>query len=327
MPPSWSVVATVDEPAALVVAFALHHLECGASEVNLFLDGPNPQAEDALRSIAQVKLVVCDEAHWLDCVRRRKPKLHTGRQLVNADIAYQSCRADWLLHCDCDEFVSDGHALALELGVLEPKHVYLRLHMAERAYVGPETENIFEGVFRYPMKDFATQGPPVYGDLVPFLKDGLTGHRAGKAVVRTGLPIKMGIHSPDGPPPHRDAVTRLLHFDGLTRLHYLIKLLRRAHEPPISPLRHGAPRIVQFERLRAMAGQPDRAHALVADLKSLNPEQIAKLRALQALDERNFSALGENPLAADLSTTSINAALRARYHDFLQAYAPKFLRA
>lgn len=331
LPPNWSVVATADEPAALVLAFALHHLELGAAQIHLFLDGPNPEAEAVLRDLPQVQLVVCDTAHWAASVRRQKPKLHTGRQLVNANIAYAQTRSDWLLHCDCDEFVRDGAALTGELSDTGPDRVYLKLPVAERAYLpapvtAAQTEDPFDGIFRFPMSDFATIGPQIYGDLAPFLKDGVTGHRAGKAVVRTGLPISMGIHSPDGPPPHKTARSRLLHFDGLTRLHYQIKLLRRAHEPPISrPLRHGPARIAQFDRLRGLVDHPDQARALVEQLKGLTARQIDDLRATESLDERRFRPLGHNPLADGLTVSALDAALRLRYRDFLIAHAPGWL--
>lgn len=326
MPPTWSVVATVDEPAPLVVAFVLHHLESGAQEVALFLDGPNPEAQDHLSGIKQARVVLCDEAHWAASPRRRRPKLHPGRQLTNANIAYGQTRADWLLHCDCDEFVRDGAALAQELDGMADKHLYLRLQVAERVYLGPATDDLFEGGFRSALEDFAAIGPSIYGSLAPFLKDGLTGHRAGKGVVRTGLPLVMGIHSPEGRPPHKSARTPLVHFDGLTRLHYVIKLLRRAHEPPTqAPPRHGAPRIEQFGQMRALVDQPGQARDLVESLKSLTKTQQEALRALDALDRRPFRPLGRNPMADDLTVTAMDRALRARHHDFLQAHAPGFL--
>ena len=329
MPPNWSVVATVDEPAALVLAFALHHLELGAAQIHLFLDGPNPQAEAVLRDLPQVQLVVCDTAHWAASVRRQKPKLHTGRQVVNANIAYAQTRSDWLLHCDCDEFVRDGAALTEELSGTGPNRVYLKLPVAERVYppeAPPEATDPFDGIFRFPLTDFDMLGPQIYGDLAPFLKDGVTGHRAGKAVVRTGLPITMGIHSPDGPPPHQTARSRLLHFDGLTRLHYKIKLLRRAHEPPITrPLRHGPARIAQYDRLRAVVDQPDQLRDLVGSLKGLTARQTNALRAIDGLDERRFQPLGQNPLVGDLTVSALDTALRLRYCDFLQTHAPGWL--
>lgn len=331
MPPSWSVVSTVDEPAPLVVAFALHHLEIGAERVHLFLDAPNPEAEAALAGIAQVRLTLCDEGHWAASNRKKKPKLHPGRQLVNANIAYAQTRSDWLLHCDCDEFLRDGAALTDELSALLPRQIYLRLMMAERAYTTPPTDNLFDGVFRFPLNDFALSGPAIYGPIAPMLKDGVTGHRAGKAVVRTGLPLSMGIHSPEMPPDrpaHRNAQTRLLHFDGLTRLHYMIKLLKRAHEPPSNaPPRHGAPRIAQFGRLRELIDTPEAAQSLVEDLKTLNPAQLAELRAMDSVDERPFYPLGQNPLARGLTVSAIDAALREKHREFLTQHAPGLLGA
>ena len=332
MLPSWSVVATVDEPAALVVAFALHHLNIGAAEVHIFLDGPNPEAQEALSAIPQVQVTLCDAAYWAASVRRRNPVLHTGRQQVNADIAYGRTKAEWLLHCDCDEFVRDGAAMAQELTTLEPKHVYLRLKIAERVYVrpeglaqNPEDDSIFSGIFRYHLDNFAEVGPALYGDLVPFLRDGATGHRAGKAVVRTGLDLSMGIHSPAGM-PHRTALARLLHFDGLTRLQYIIKLLRRAHEPPtIMSQRHGASRIAQFEHLKGLMSEPALAADLVERLKSLTEHQRGALHAMDMLDEVPFRPAGTNPLQAGLTNRALDAELRRRYHSFLAEKAPILL--
>lgn len=327
MSPSWSVVATVDEPAALVLAFVLHHLEIGAERVEIFLDAPNPEVQDLLHSVAQAGVTLCDEAFWAASARKRKPKLHPGRQIANANLAYARARTDWLLHCDCDEFVRDGHALIEDLAATGPSRSFLRLAMAERAYAGPETQALFDGIFRFPIDNFAEVGPPIYGDLVPLLKDGITGHKAGKGLLRTGLGVKMGIHAPEVRQPQRTAKgVRLLHFDGLTRLHYMIKLLRRAHEPAVkAPPRHGPARIAQFDRLRGLVKRPSEAAALVEQLKRLRPAQLDELRALGLVDERPFQPMGANPLAADLSVAAIDRALRARYAAFLHDHAPGLL--
>lgn len=327
MQPSWSIVATVDEPAPLVVAFVLHHLEIGAATIDLFLDAPNPEVQEALWGLPQVRLTLCDDAYWQDGGKRR-PKLHPGRQIFNANLAYGRARSDWLLHCDCDEFLRDGRSLGEDLAQTGASRLFLRLAMAERAYAGPETEDLFEGVFRHPIDDFARVGPAIYGDLAPLLKDGITGHKAGKGLLRTGLAVRMGIHAPEVRQPQRTArYARLLHFDGLTRLHYMIKLLRRAHEPPLkTPPRHGAARIAQFERLDSLAADPAGASALVAHLKALSAAQLAELRALGAVDERGFAPLGHNPMAAGLTVSAMNTALRARYHAFLQHHAPGLLQ-
>lgn len=327
MQPTWSIVATVDEPAPLVVAFVLHHLEAGADRVDLFLDAPNPEVTEALSGIAEARVTLCDDAYWAASARSRKPKLHPGRQIANANLAYGRAQTDWLLHIDCDEFVRDGRVLVEELAQTGSSRSFLRLAMAERAYTGPQTEDLFEGVFRFPLDDFAKVGPAIYGDLVPLLKDGITGHKAGKGLLRTGLGVKMGIHSPEVRQPQRTAkAARLLHFDGLTRLHYVIKLLRRAHEPAVkTPPRHGPPRIAQFERLEALTKDPDAAARLVTGLKEVSADQLAELRSLNAVDERSFTPLGHNPLAAGLTVSAMDRALRDRYRGFLQDHAPGLL--
>ena len=62
--PSWAVVATVDEPAPLIIAFVAHTLSLGPKALHLFLDRPNPEAEAALRGLPNLHLVVCDAGHW-----------------------------------------------------------------------------------------------------------------------------------------------------------------------------------------------------------------------------------------------------------------------
>ena len=326
MAPSWAVVATVDEPAALVAAFAAHHLAIGAAEVHLFLDRPDLQVSAALAGLAGCYVTVCDDAYWQASRRKTRPLIHTTRQSFNANVALGRTRADWLLHCDCDEFVRDGAAVAAELAKAPPQAVYLRLLMAERVRLAGETGDIFTGVFRHALPEFSSIGPMVYGLMADFFKEGLTGHKAGKALVRVGAGAEMSIHAPKGRPVHRVIQsTRLLHFDGLTRLHYMIKLLRRAHEPVTkASARHGKPRTAQFQALReAMADPALRAHFL-NELTQLQPDQANQLHALCALDLTPFDRAAALSLlrGVDLSEAGFDAALRLRYADFLAEYAP-----
>jgi hypothetical protein len=313
--PTWAVVATVDEPAPLIISFAAHHLALGA-EVHLFLDRPNPVAEAALAGLPRLHLTVCDAGYWAQLGWR--PQLHVGRQTHNANAVYAATKADFLLHCDCDEFLRDGAGLRAELAALPAEAAYLRLQMAERVQLAavPEGE-IFDGLFRLPVEMFDLIGDGIYGEDARFLKDGLTGHRAGKAVVRTGLGLRIGLHAPDGKLPHaHSAPGRLLHFDGLTRLHYTLKLLRRAAEPVTAAKpRHGRPRLAQIGAVQAAGLNADR-------LKTLTPQQVRLLDGMGYLDRRGFDpggALARFGLSVDLSAAGFDAELRARDAAFLVA--------
>ena len=74
MKPAWAVVSTMDEPAPLVAAFAAHYLSIGASEVHIFLDQPDPEAEALLAGLPRVYLTVCDAAYWKVNKPRKRPE-------------------------------------------------------------------------------------------------------------------------------------------------------------------------------------------------------------------------------------------------------------
>jgi hypothetical protein len=328
MKPTWAVVATLDEPAALVASFAAHHLAQGAATVHLFLDQPDAEAQAMLADLPGCEVTVCDASYWAASAHGKRPALHTSRQVKNARQVYARCGADWLLHCDGDEFLRDGVMLRAELARAPAKAMYMRLLVAERAYPrGAVGAQIFSGVFRHELPDYPHHGPEVYGEMQAYFHYGLTGHRAGKALVRVGAGMQMGLHAPLGKPAHKAIQsTRLLHFDGLTRLHFTLKLLRRAHEPPShASNRHGAARSTQFLSMCEAMAAPEMRTALVAVLKELEPDQIRQLRRLGALDETGFDprpVLAAAGLAPDLSEAAFDASLRQRYAGFLQKHAP-----
>lgn len=328
MKPTWAVVTTVDEPSALVAAFAAHHLAQGASKVHLFLDKPDPEAQAMLAKLPGCEVTVCDAAYWATSKRGSRPGQHTNRQVQNARRVYAACDADWLLHCDGDEFLRDGVMLRAELAHAPAKAMYMRLLVAERAYPrGAVGAQIFSGVFRHELPDYPHNGPKVYGEMQAYFHYGLTGHKAGKALVRVGAGMQMGLHAPLGKPAHRAIrSTRLLHFDGLTRLHFTLKLLRRAHEPPShASNRHGTARSTQFLSLRESVADAALREALVSVLKALDRRQLQQLRGLGCLDEAEFDprpVLAAAGLSPDLSVAAFDASLRQRYSGFLRQYAP-----
>ena len=314
MLPTWAVVATVDEPAPLVTAFVAHHLNEGAQAVHLYLDKNDRATVKSLRDMPGCILTRCNNHHWRAHNGGRHPYLHTRRQILNANVAYQTCRADWLIHCDADEFIRSGAALAADLAELPADCDHARLAVAERVMPPNTPQNgLFDGLFRLPVKGADDLLAEIYQSLAVFLENGLTGHPSGKAAVRTGRDLKIGIHQPRPIVPSVPlARTHLLHFDGLTAFHYLVKLLRRAHEKPLPGApRHSAGRMAQIVRIKDIAHDPAAFRALADGLKSLTPDQLARLAALDLIDLTAFQPnLGT--LTPDLSVGHFDDTLRTK---------------
>lgn len=329
--PTWAVVSTMDEPAPVVAAFAAHYLSIGASEVHIFLDQPDAEAEALLAGLPQVFLTVCDRAYWKNNKPFKRPVMHFSRQCRNAQKVYDSTKVDWLLHCDADEYAQDGAAILAGLAAAPEVALYMRLLVAERVNLAEEPQvGIFDGIFRHGIKDFEAFGPKVYGLLCDFFREGVTGHLAGKAFSRVGAGLQISLHSPRGRQPHRVfKSTRLMHFDGMTRLHFMLKLLRRAHEPEgDANTRHGASRITQFEAFRESVQDPEHREALVTLLKEIDAKQAELLEAHGVLDRQRFDprpALARYGLEVDLSVEAFDAELLTRHRAFLEKVAPELL--
>lgn len=327
--PTWAIVATVDEPAPLIIAFVAHTLSLGPKALHLFLDRPNPEAEAALRGLPNLHLVVCDDAHWTISRNGKRPKLHVWRQRVNTEHIFKSTDADWLVSIDCDEFLRGD--VVTDLAAQPAAVDFLRIPVIERVLPPDHQQTgLFDGIFRRPMPHFAKFGAEVYGKDAVYYKDGMTGHSVGKSALRVGRDLAVSIHGPLPTLPDRPdyKVTeakakhvQLLHFDGITPLHYALKLLRRMAEPP-SPgaPRHGAPRIAQFEKMAKIAPKPEAVMTVVERLKRLKPRQLRALRDADLLNEEPFDlrgALAALNLMADLSCARFDADLRARDKDFI----------
>ncbi len=326
MTATWSIVATVDEPAQLVAAFVAHHLAIGASAVDLFLDKPCEETQDLLRAFPECRVTVCNATHWLHHHGMR-PGQHTRRQGINANIAYARSTADWILHCDADEFVRDGAALVAELPRFRQSDVHVRLGVAERVQPAGEAQaGLFEGIFRLPSRVGFEGLDGIYFPVTGFLDRGLTGHPTGKALVRTGRGLKLSIHQPAGDIPSKPIrSTRLLHFDGMTPFHYLLKLLRRAHEKQVkAKSRHKPGRLTQLTAIKENSADMAFCDQIVAALKTLTEAQVAPLTALNLLDFDRFEpSLGT--LQVDLSVEAFDAALKQRFAAFLARNAPALL--
>lgn len=316
---SWAVVATVDEPAPLVAAFVAHHLNEGAAAVHLFLDKGDPETVQALRGMKGLILTRCNRDYWEAQNNGTHPYLHTRRQIINANLAYRQCQADWLIHIDADEFIRSGAAVTRALTDAPRDCHHLRLRVAERVMpAGAAQKGLFDGIFRLPVQGQDAALTEIYHPVAGYLDKGLTGHPNGKAAVRVGRDLKLGIHQPLPEIPSQPiAGTRLLHFDGLTAFHYLLKLLRRAHEKPLPGTpRHKPGRMAQMLAMREHADDPAFFQSLTQALKTLTPVQEARLAAFDTIDTTPFQPnLGG--LELDLSVERFDAALRVKLAKFL----------
>ena len=232
--PTWAVVATVDEPPALVLAFVAWHLAMGASRVFIYCDRPDDPVQTLLAAVPQVKVVACDQAHWLR-VGKSRPRRHEVRQVRNAHDAYVQTDADWILHSDADEFVWAKDRVDTVLSTASDAVDCLVIPVAERNHQSDEDGvSIFEGAFRRPFREPAHRGRKVFGADFDLTYRGLTGHAQGKAFVRTGRAMRMSIHRPRPPVPDQDLRLErapvddleLLHFEGLTPRYWVYKLTR-----------------------------------------------------------------------------------------------------
>ncbi|MBY4894887.1 glycosyltransferase family 2 protein [Rhodobacteraceae bacterium N5(2021)] len=247
--PTWGIVATIAEPAPLVLAFVAHHLALGAREIRLYFDDPYDPAADTLDWIPPAHVTRCDRVYWATAAPRR-PRRQNNRQSINATRAQARCNVDFLLSCDADEFLRPGSDVALQLSEIPEAATWMKVFNLERTTIKSARQTtIFDGVFKVHYQG-REDTPLRTSELAPF---GFTGHAAGKPFVRTRIGMNIGIHVPRHGhikdrvvPPHYPAdQIELAHFDGLTPLHWAAKFVRQAANSPeflaqLPPLPHRA---------------------------------------------------------------------------------------
>ncbi|MFG5381340.1 glycosyltransferase family 2 protein [Yoonia sp. R2-816] len=335
--PTWSVVATVDEPPALLQAFVAWHLSLGASEVFVYFDRPDDPAISLFAGQPQVVVARCDEAHWLRLDRRR-PFKQEVRQARNATLAYRQTRSDWLLHIDADEFLWPSQSVADCLAGAADTADCLTVPVAERMFVaGSESESIFSGVFRRPFSSDMNDGSAVFGIRNGPTLRGLTGHTIGKAFSRCGRGLDISIHRPR-PEQGSEAELisaraqglELLHFEGLTPLHWIYKLVRMAkviafHNGLVAPPH-------RQQQMESVLADPKGATELHDLLK------VADMALLDALDNHGLVLrAGFDPADAmrtcfagalpDLSADALDAWLWAERGELLHRRGFSWLRS
>ena len=122
---------------------------------------------------------------------------------------------------------------------------------------------------------------------------------------------------------------RLLHFDGLTELHYLLKILRRAQGVvPGAPSRHGAARLMQIAAVAGRAGDAQRLHRIWRLAKTLDRPQAAALEARGVLSHDApgiaQSVAAQLGFCPDLSPAAFDRALIVRERDLLESLRATF---
>ena len=283
-----------DEPAALLAAWAGYHLDLGACEVHLCLDRPNAAVQDILARVPVVHLHLDGADGWAFQGVGRRPQGQNARQKYHASRILAQTGADWLLHCDADEFLFPtpvGESVEALLARVPADLTSVQVAVAERVTVRDRPKpDIFSGVFRLPWARFAEEGQQVYDELTEvLLQRGICGHSMGKAMVRAGRGLFIGVHHGlrtfDG--SVRDAAVaqgtglRVLHFDGLTRLHYLLKMLRYGvADRPGNPASHARARWMQITAVNEEAHAEERLRLIWRAAKTISGAQG------QALAER-----------------------------------------
>jgi hypothetical protein len=314
---------TVCEPQILVQTNVLWHLAAGAQAVHVYFDDPHDPAMSMIGNIPGCHVVACDRAHW----RARnggkgRPASQMRRQTLNANAAQSVVAADWLLHIDADEFIWQDDDLATELGMLTDGQTELNLPVFERVFFEGPQSGLFGGAFRTTSDLTEDEAAHAFGPFAHFMKRGQYSHGAGKSAVPVRQGLRLGVHNATvrgserwkRAPRQVSTTSRLLHFDGVTPLHWALKFLRYRLNPP-----DVQQTILQGHRaaqINWMLDQGDRLGDLQtahAKLFALTPRRRAKLAAFDLLREVPFDpATVLHGRCLDLSPDSFDADLRAR---------------
>lgn len=177
-PPRWGIVLTARGSDRDIARFAAHHIGLGAARIDIYLDAQKAP------SLSHPRLWFHDGADGA--------KLH-HRQMANAARCYAETRLDWLAHIDLDEFLLPARPLSSQLAQLPGTIAQAKVMPVEA--LAPLT-----GTVRHFKRPPAQAGRPrevletLYPDYGLHLRSGLISHSEGKAIFRTGLPLKPGVH-------------------------------------------------------------------------------------------------------------------------------------
>lgn len=328
---SWGIVATVDEPPELIAAFCAWHLAQGASEIRLYFDRPNPEARAMIGHLPGVIITDCDADYWAASVKGQRYPRQTNRQMVNANHAYGLSEVTWLLHMDADEYLRSGAALDAALLDVSPKADVVRLLVLERLRRSADPgAHLFEGIFRRFDREHDHRGEEIYGRYAKFLNMGMAGHRVGKSLARTGRGLDMQVHIHANPDGERAVLAPripglLLHFDGMTRLHYLLKMIKRNaykhYNQGVNP--DGDPRGHQARFVLNNAAKPRALENFANGVQGVTDDQITQLTALDLLIDAPFDpreSISKMGVNLDLTPATFDARLLEREAEAVSEY-------
>lgn len=179
-----TVGAVICEPLYTTLRFVSWYLSQGADRIVLCFDNPDDPAIDVLAQAERVTCVRCTEAFWAKCGMSPERRF-TKRQNKAMEYFYRRAEPGWFLHVDGDELLHlQGRTLAQTLEYM-PTDVRGVLFMpAEEIRVAQPGGRSH---FRLPMARPAVR--KIYGKYARQMRrrQGLTGHRIGKAATRTGF--------------------------------------------------------------------------------------------------------------------------------------------
>lgn len=291
--PSWSLVVTLTGPAELAVPFVAHHLDTGAQRIHVYLDRPDPALQALLAAEPRCLPVLCDDAYWkARRGRRGRPEGLVSRQLTNAEHARSVTGSDWIIHLDSDEFLYEMQPLAAALAEVPAGTDWLHIPNVERVFLaGTTPETVFDGLFRSHVTP-PRAAEAIWGDVAPFLRNGLAAYVGGKIGIRRSSPLKMGLHSAatgtegEAPPPaHPARGVAVRHVDGWTPRHWTRKIQSLRDRVALSGHKGGhrgrQEQIAWFGRTSDPAERLD----LYRRLHVLDESRAAALRAAGALHD------------------------------------------
>ncbi len=228
---TWGVVTMVKEPPELVAIFASYYASLGAQEIFIFLDGDDPKARQLLAQIPNCRVEVMDDTffrrNW-DCAY---PENSFRRQRLIATKAYREAKVDWMLFLDADEYLQ-ADDFAQELADLPSDVDTISIPNGERVFSTEDTTpGLFGGLMLKPKHTRGYVARSLFGEeRLKYSDRGFCAHRFGKSATRTGKNIKLGVHAPQrwrgNIKRHVSQQSVICHFDGLTEIHWMLKLLR-----------------------------------------------------------------------------------------------------
>lgn len=228
---TWGVVTMAKEPPELLAIFASFYAALGADEINIFLDGDDPEARRLLANVPCCRVKVIDDEFFLANWNCSYPANTYRRQRLAATKAYRDSKVDWMLFLDADEYLQ-ADDFARELDELPPEIDILTILNGERVFSSEDaTPSLFGGLMLTPKhaRPYVIRG--LFGEeRLKYTDKGFCAHRFGKSATRTGKPYKLGVHTPrnwrENIKRHVSQRSVICHFDGITQSHWMLKLLR-----------------------------------------------------------------------------------------------------